>query len=406
MKTSRFSHFGLLIAGLLAVTLSGPPVYAQSDQYKEAFTAYQTQDFGKAERLWKELAQQGNPNAQYALGVMSLRAEAGDSGKEQAFQWFQQAAAQGHSTAMFNLGVAYWDGSGVAQNKEKALEWWEESAAAGDSGAQFNLGLAYFIGDVRPSDLDIASKWIGMAAEQNHPEAKRIYKIIQEDGAELSISGLQGSGTESGDIVESEATGITESTTVSSGEIGQEPGMQVDQAGSVDQPGIEPVPEQEPVPEPTPEPEPLPEFEYWKLASDSVLRTTPQNSGAVFDSLGSGTPIEITDSRGEWYLITLPDGLKMWIFEDYLEVTGDSGTVRGTGVRVRPKPTTDNFESPPAGAYRNGEQVIVVGKEGQWYQVRAPKRIGGWVPVSAVEKYFDTEPNRRELWELMLSKGL
>jgi uncharacterized protein YgiM (DUF1202 family) len=96
----------------------------------------------------------------------------------------------------------------------------------------------------------------------------------------------------------------------------------------------------------------------------------------------------------------------MWVFEDYLDVTGNSGTVRGTGVRVRPKPTTDNSESPPVGAYQNGEQVIVVGKEGQWYQVRAPKRIGGWVAASDVEMYLDTEQNRMELWESMLSKGL
>ena len=149
--------------------LSLNPVAAQSSRYAEAFTAYQNQKFNDAESIWLELANAGDVNAQYALGVMHLRQEASDASPAAAFSWFEKAAGQGHATAMFNLGVAYWEGTGVTQNKGQALDLWEQSAQKGDSGAQFNLGLAYYIGEERNPDLAQAAKWIGRAAKQNHP---------------------------------------------------------------------------------------------------------------------------------------------------------------------------------------------------------------------------------------------
>ena len=114
---------------------------AQSEEYQKAFSAYQVQDFPNAERIWKSLAEKGDFNAQYALGVMELRGETQNPSNENAFRWFLEAANQGHVTAMFNVGVAFWEGAGTAQDKRMALQWWEQSAEAGDSGAQFNLGL-------------------------------------------------------------------------------------------------------------------------------------------------------------------------------------------------------------------------------------------------------------------------
>ena len=156
-------------------------VYGQSDQYKEAYAAYQTQNFEKASSIWTRLAEDGDFNAQYALGVMELRGETETADPKQAFEWFQLAADQGHTTAMFNLGVAYWEGAGVKRDRERALKWWERSANSGESGAQYNLGLAYYIGEEIPADLQRATKWIGMAAEQNHPEAKRMYLALTHE---------------------------------------------------------------------------------------------------------------------------------------------------------------------------------------------------------------------------------
>jgi hypothetical protein len=383
-----FSYlFGVII--MLFVVLQ-PKAEAQSDEYKEAFSAYQTQNFSKAGEIWEKLADQGDVNALYALGVMTLRGEADNADEKQAFEWFQQAANKGHSTAMFNVGVAFWQGSGAEQDREKALSWWEQSANAGDSGAQFNLGLAYYIGEERPTDLKQAAKWIGMAASQNHPEANRIYNIISEENPDIIKSLAQEQIIASSDASSLASKSISASdSTLNS--INKEPNV-TNQPESPDDVTVEP---DAPV-----------EIKFWRTNSSATLRVSADPSSATFGNLPEGTPVELIESEGDWTRVTLPAGLKMFVYENFLSVTGDKGVINGTRVRVRPRPSTDNTISPPVGEYRNGDRVVVLSRNNKWYGVRAPKHIGGWIPSSGIESYLDSVENREKLWTLMIEKGL
>ena len=379
------SRLIVLAIGILFTTFS-TVISAQSDQYKQAYSAYQTQDFITAGRIWEELANQGDINAQYALGVMQLRGETENPNQEEAFRRFKQAAAQGHSTAMFNVGVAFWEGSGINQDREQALKWWEQSANAGDSGAQFNLGLAYYIGEERPADLTQAAKWIGLAAKQNHPEAKRIYKIlttenpdlIQSEGDENSLATLDNSSNSN----TTTGSGSNTTNSLQQAEV-EEVSLASSTTGSI-----------------------VDTILYWRTTDNAELHVAPQSSSMVFTSLPVGTPVEIIVTRGDWTLVTLPAGLKVWAFESFLEINGDRGVIKGTGVRVRPQPSTDNASSPPIGAYRNGDRVAILSQQDSWYQVRAPKHIGGWIASKNLESYKDTKENRESLWETMIAKGL
>ena len=360
---------------LLSLQLSA---HAQSEQYKAAYSAYQTQNFSEAGKIWEGLAENGDINAQYALGVMELRGETGNPTPLKAFQWFDKAAKQGHSTAMFNIGVAYWEGSGVKKDRQAALDWWNKSASAGNSGAQFNLGLAYYIGEEKTQDIKTAAKWIGMAATQNHPEAKRIYSILLQDNPDLKqidITTLASTDTDDAKKsynfaspieieVEQTSSGNNNQTTANTNE-------------------------------------------YWKTSNSITLRTAVGSSGSVFGTLPQGTPIEIIETNGGWSLVTVPTGLKVWVFEKFLNaLTEDKGRIQGVNVRIRPKPSTNNNVSPPLGVYNNGEDVVLLEKQSQWYHIRAPKRIGGWTQSKYLESYQDTEQNRFELWNLMMAKGL
>ena len=388
-KPAARSKSSILVTALacLGILVASHAVRAQSDTYREAFTAYQVQDFETAGTIWQSLAEQGDHNAQYALGVMELRGEVDNASKEKAFRWFQLAANQGHSTAMFNVGVAYWEGSGVSMDRSAALEWWEKSAEAGDSGAQFNLGLAYYLGEERPEDIDTAVRWIGMAAEQNHPEARRILDIITSEQAgaagEPALTASADS-TDSEPSVGTETTGETSLAAVAPVET-----EATDAAAAV----VEPAPAEE-------------TREYWRTATSVALRVDPGSDARVFQSLPQGTPIEIIDSDGDWSRITLPAGLRMWVYESFLEVTDDNGVITGTGVRVRPKPTTDNEQSPPVGAYRNGDRVKVLESREQWHLIRAPKHVGGWTETANLEAYRDTRDNREASWQAMVDQGL
>ena len=370
----------LLAVAIFALSIIPNLLLAQSDKFKMAYYAYQKQDFETAGNTWRKLAKAGDINAQYAVGIMELRGETSNASPARAFKWFKKAANQGHSTAMFNIGVAYWEGLGIKQDRDQALLWWKKSAIAGDMGAQFNLGLAYYIGEEKTTDLDKAAKWISMAAKQNHPEAKRIYNILIHDNPTL---------TKNETTVTEDDSGSSAKTVVAKNMVIEQKGIlavESSQQAETFQKQIETE-------------------EFWKTTESITLLTEPGESGLNIGSLPAGAPVEIIKSQGDWSQVTLPTGLKMWIYEEFINVNDGKGEIKGTGVRVRPKPTTDNTISPPAGSYRNGDNVAVLEKEGKWYQIRAPKHIGGWIPNSKLEKYQDTKTNRTQLWDLMMAKG-
>jgi putative methionine-R-sulfoxide reductase with GAF domain len=91
----------------------------------------------------RKLAEQGDPDAQWNMGVRYHTAEDVPQDDEQAVQWFQRAAQQGHVTAQATLGAYYWAGRGVPQDLSKAYFWSVLALAQGDEGSKSRLeGLA------------------------------------------------------------------------------------------------------------------------------------------------------------------------------------------------------------------------------------------------------------------------
>ena len=380
--------FSRLAVITILITLSGAlsgPAMAQSDDYTSAYIGYHLNNFEYAEKIWTELANDGDMNSQYALGVMQLRGESKNSSPEKAYQWFLLAAKKGHSTAMFNVGVALWEGSGVEQDREEALEWWQQSAEKGDSGAQFNLGLAYYLGEILPRDIDTAAKWISKAEQKNHPEANRVLQAIMDENPKIAaqlkdrpkpdpnqtptngaiarpVEPTQG---ENATVANTQSDSTTVNTTAPSG-------------GNT----------------------------YWKTSVSTQVRSSPKTNAPAFLDLPVDTPVEILQTRGSWSKLTLPTGLKTWIYNKYLTVEDQTGTIKGSGVRVRPKASTNNTTSPPLGIYREGDKVRVLNRYENWTQIRAPKYIGGWVATKDLTKYQDSEENRQALWDKKISEGL
>ena len=67
------------------------------------------QDFEETKRL----AEQGNPNGQFVLGLMYDNGEGVPENDAEAVRWFRLAAEQGNALAQSNLGVMYANGEGV-----------------------------------------------------------------------------------------------------------------------------------------------------------------------------------------------------------------------------------------------------------------------------------------------------
>ncbi|HEY0721266.1 MAG TPA: tetratricopeptide repeat protein [Gammaproteobacteria bacterium] len=132
----------LLLTGLMlpaGVVLAEPPGELQ-DGYLQAAAAAQRGDYVVAYCFWHPLAEQGDAEAQYALGWMYHNGYGLVSDDEKARFWWEKAIAQDHAEAMFSLGTLYSVGSEtIERNNVAAMKLWVRAAEAGNENARFAL---------------------------------------------------------------------------------------------------------------------------------------------------------------------------------------------------------------------------------------------------------------------------
>jgi TPR repeat protein len=121
--------WGLAIVFLTGCSQPTPPLSAKAASREEAAAAWQRQDYATAERLYRALAQQGDPSAQHFLGKMYDNGEGVGQDSAEAAKWFRLAAEQGHTGAQFYLGNLYANGKGVPQDYVQAYMWYDLSTS-------------------------------------------------------------------------------------------------------------------------------------------------------------------------------------------------------------------------------------------------------------------------------------
>ena len=77
-----------------------------------------------------------------------------------------QSAEQGDANAQFALGVRYQEGEGVPRDDVEGAKWLRLAAEQGRAAAQHNLGFQYQQGLGVPQDYIEAHKWFNLAASQ------------------------------------------------------------------------------------------------------------------------------------------------------------------------------------------------------------------------------------------------
>jgi uncharacterized protein len=81
--------------------------------YEDAFTAYDQGDYATAISIYRTLADQGDPYAQRALGIMYDMGRGVPQDYVEAMKWYRRAADQGDALAQNNLGLLDFNGEGV-----------------------------------------------------------------------------------------------------------------------------------------------------------------------------------------------------------------------------------------------------------------------------------------------------
>lgn len=144
--------------------------FTQKDRYKLGLRWYQQGQYDIARKMWKPLAENGDCDAEYALGLL------------------------------------YFNGLSVRKNRNTALEWWSRAAEQAQPQALNSLGVVYSYLRVPYTTLDCkkgcgeaknlqeAYKWFGLAVEYGPPrEIKFAQKSLDRISSEMTEAQINGS---------------------------------------------------------------------------------------------------------------------------------------------------------------------------------------------------------------------
>ncbi len=94
--------------------------------------------------------------------------------------WYKRAAQEGLPEAQYALGKLYYMGRGVTQSLEKSLYWFTLAAKKGMISAQYILGWMYSLENNK--NLELSFKWYKRAARQGHAESQLRLGQMYNDG--------------------------------------------------------------------------------------------------------------------------------------------------------------------------------------------------------------------------------
>jgi TPR repeat protein len=118
-----------------------------------------------------------------AMGNYKAYAEFKMAHYDFAREVWQTLAEVGNGDALFNLGVLAEDGLGELKNMPKAEALYASAANAGNFKAQYRLGLLYFVGTLLPRDVNKARLYLTQAAEHGDKDAKDMLSQLEQSAA-------------------------------------------------------------------------------------------------------------------------------------------------------------------------------------------------------------------------------
>lgn len=129
----------IAVAAGLAVALAAP---ASSDTLDEAYAAYDRGDYRTALDLFGGLAEDGDADASFMLGLIHVDGKHAPPDWAAAVIWLGKAADLGHPDAQSTLGYAYDYALGVPLDPTQARYWYEQAVAGGSIAGMNNLAYA------------------------------------------------------------------------------------------------------------------------------------------------------------------------------------------------------------------------------------------------------------------------
>ena len=146
--------------------LAAPAAAADAD-FDAGLSAFLDGDYLYAREIWQGLAEAGDANSQFGLGMNHESGRGVPPNAEKAFHWYSPAAEQGMIEAQLSLGALYLGGEGIAPDRDLGIAWLRRPAAQRFGRAIQRLKIMGVV--LHPSDEE-ARKVTGAAPERAAPE--------------------------------------------------------------------------------------------------------------------------------------------------------------------------------------------------------------------------------------------
>ncbi len=172
------------------------------------------QDWGKAISMLQKAAENGNPDAQWEMGLMYEFSDKVQKDEAKALSLYRKSAEGGSAIGLYMvahcyqhgiaveedtttsdslyakayaellqlapeediyvlnfLGSAYFWGDGITADREKAFHYYLISAQKGNPETQYKIGNCYETGEGTDKDMNEALQWYHKSAGQGYPDA-------------------------------------------------------------------------------------------------------------------------------------------------------------------------------------------------------------------------------------------
>jgi TPR repeat protein len=169
----------ILSRTVLALVLLLLATSAVAGDFQKGWKAYSSTDYATALAEWQEIADAGDVNACYGMGLLYGNGFGVDLNDELALKYYLFAAEKGHAEAQYSLGIMHQNGWGVPIDEEEGVKWYLLAADQGIVGAQLALGRVYAMDFTDKYDAVEAYKWFGLAHKSGDLDAKAKLEFLE-----------------------------------------------------------------------------------------------------------------------------------------------------------------------------------------------------------------------------------
>ena len=151
-----------------------------SADFTKGQDAYNSGDYQTAISEWQPLADEGNAEGQFGMGLIYGNGFGADLNDDLALKWYGAAAEQGHADAQCNLAVMHANGWGVPQSDKAAFDWYSLAAEQGVTEAQIAVAKMYSSGFGAQQNNVMAHKWFAIASAMGDYDANFKRDMLSE----------------------------------------------------------------------------------------------------------------------------------------------------------------------------------------------------------------------------------